>query len=119
MREEPGASSPRNSRLPDSKVVVLEQGPYLREGDFQHDELKFKDVFDPPPAIGREVLTNDHSLQPNTYRKKATDKAEVKPFTQYGKCVGGGTVQFTGNYWRFHEVDFHERSFWGRWPERS
>jgi choline dehydrogenase-like flavoprotein len=95
------------------QVVVLEQGPYLREDDFRHDELKFKDVFDPPPAIGREVLTNDHSLQPNTYRKKATDKAEVTPFTQYGKCVGGGTVQFTGNYWRFHEVDFHERSVWG------
>src|SRR5438309_3991237 len=95
------------------QVVVLEQGPYLHEGDFRHDELKFKDVFDPPPAIGKEILTNDHSLQPNTYRKKASEKAVTTPFAQYGRCVGGGTVQFTGNYWRFHEIDFMERSRWG------
>src|SRR5438105_3803198 len=94
------------------QVVVLEQGPYLHEGDFIHDELKFKDVFD-PPFIGQEVLTNDHSLQPNTFRKTAPDKAVLTSFAQYGRCVGGGTVHFTGNYWRFHEVDFAERSRWG------
>jgi choline dehydrogenase-like flavoprotein len=94
------------------QVVVLEQGPYLREGDFIHDELKFKDVFD-PPFIGQEVLTNDHTLQPNTFRKTAGDKAVLTSFAQYGRCVGGGTVHFTGNYWRFHEVDFLERSHWG------
>src|SRR5579864_1841760 len=95
------------------QVVVLEQGPYLHEDNFDHDELKFKDVFDPPPSIGKEVLTNDHSLQPNTYRKSAGESASPMPFAQYGRCVGGGTVQFTGNYWRFHEVDFQERSRWG------
>ncbi|PYX14772.1 MAG: gluconate 5-dehydrogenase [Acidobacteria bacterium] len=94
------------------QVVVLEQGPYLHEGDFIHDELKFKDVFD-PPFIGQEVLTNDHTLQPNTFRKTAPDKAVLTSFAQYGRCVGGGTVHFTGNYWRFHEVDFLERSRWG------
>ena len=91
------------------EVVVLEQGPYFHESDFSHDELKFKDIFD-PPAIGREVITNDHSLQPNTFRKTADQKAKVTAFAQYGRCVGGGTVQFTGNYWRFHEIDFHEAS---------
>ena len=35
------------------------------------------------------------------------------PSVQYGKCVGGGTVHFTANYWRFHEIDFVERSRWG------
>ena len=94
------------------QVVVLEQGPYLHEGDFIHDELKFKDVFD-PPFIGQEVLTNDHTLQPNTFRKTARDKAVLASFAQYGRCVGGGTVHFTGNYWRLHEVDFLERSRWG------
>src|SRR5579872_4928192 len=94
------------------QVVLLEQGPYFRERDFEHDELKFKDVFD-PPFIGQEVLTNDHSLQPNTFRKTEGEKAVLTAFAQYGKCVGGGTVQFTGNYWRFHEVDFVERSRWG------
>src|SRR5690606_34060797 len=28
----------------------------------------------------------------------------------FARCVGGSTVLFTGNYWRFHEVDFNERS---------
>src|SRR5437870_1003578 len=94
------------------QVVVVEQGPYFHEEDFTHDELKFKDIFD-SPFIGREVLTNDHALQPNTFRKTESEKAALAAFVQYGQCVGGGTVQFTGNYWRFHEVDFAERSRWG------
>lgn len=97
------------------QVVLLEQGPYLHEGDFEHDELKFKDIFD-PPGIGREVLTRDHALQPDTFRKTEKEKAVVAPFAEYGRCIGGGTVHFTGNYWRFHEIDFHERSKWGELP---
>jgi choline dehydrogenase-like flavoprotein len=27
--------------------------------------------------------------------------------------VGGGTGHFTAKYWRFHEIDFHEREVWG------
>jgi len=49
-------------------VVVLDQGPYLHEDDFVHDELKTKDVYN-PPYIGQEVLTNDHALQPNTFAR--------------------------------------------------
>jgi len=30
------------------QVVILEQGPYLHERDFEHDELKFKHIFEPP-----------------------------------------------------------------------
>ena len=94
------------------QVVVLEQGPYLHEADFDHDELKYKDIYE-PPGIGQEVLTNDHSLQPNTFRKSENEKAVLATFAQYGRCIGGGTVHFTGNYWRFHEIDFIERSRWG------
>lgn len=94
------------------EVVVLEQGPYLREKDFQHDELKFKDIFD-PPYLGQETLTNNHTRQPNTFRKTEKEKAVPKPVVGYGRCVGGGTVHFTANYWRFHEIDFIERSRWG------
>lgn len=97
------------------QVVALEQGPYLHEGDFEHDELKFKHIF-APPAIGRDVLTRDHVLQPDTFRKTEKEKAVVVPFAEYGRCVGGGTVHFTGNYWRFHEIDFNERSKWGELP---
>jgi choline dehydrogenase-like flavoprotein len=95
------------------QVVILEQGPYLHENDFEHDELKFKDIWEPPGNIGQEILTNDHTLQPNTFRKTAEEKALPATFVQYGRCIGGGTVHFTGNYWRFHEIDFQERSKWG------
>ncbi len=82
-------------------VVVLEQGPYLTEGDFRHDEV----------AVNWDAaLTNDYRLQPNTYRKTAADKARQQPAVWYGRSVGGGSVHFTGNYWRFHEIDFIEKS---------
>jgi choline dehydrogenase-like flavoprotein len=110
-----GAIVAKELSLAGLQVVLLEQGPYLHERDFEHDELKFKDIFD-PPGIGREVLTRDHALQPDTFRKTEKEKAVVVPFAEYGRCVGGGTVHFTGNYWRFHEVDFHERSKWGELP---
>jgi choline dehydrogenase-like flavoprotein len=94
------------------QVVVLEQGPYLREEDFVHDELKHKDYFN-PPSIGQEILTNNHALQPNTLRRRESEQARLADAVVYGRCVGGGTVHFTGNYWRFHEIDFIERSHWG------
>jgi choline dehydrogenase-like flavoprotein len=89
------------------KIVVLEQGPYHRPADFQHDE------FD----VGfRESLTNDHRRQPNTFRKTEAEKAVVQPVVEYGQMVGGGSVHFTGNYWRFQELDFDERSRFGEIP---
>ena len=83
------------------RVVVLEQGPYLHETDFKHDELA---------SFQRHQLTNDFTQQPQTFRKSAADKAERRDYLAYGRMVGGGSVHFTANYWRFHEVDFEERS---------
>lgn len=83
------------------RVVVLEQGPYLKEQDFAHDELK---------NLYQNALTNDHKQQPNTFRSKESQRARLQPAVGYGRVVGGGTVHFTGNYWRFHEIDFVERS---------
>ena len=57
-------------------------------------------------------MTNNHKRQPNTFRKSASDKAVVQPAVGYGRQVGGGTVHFTANYWRFHEVDFEEQTRW-------
>lgn len=82
-------------------IVVLEQGPYLKEKDFTHDELKY---------MFQSALTNDWKRQPNTFRKTPKDKTIVRPSIIYGKQVGGGTPHFTANYWRFHEIDFIERS---------
>ncbi len=86
------------------KVVVLEQGPYLREKDFDHDEFKI---------AYRAGLINDHRKQPNTFRRTEAEKAKPQPAVEYGQMVGGGSVHFTANYWRFHESDFKELSLWG------
>src|SRR5258705_12395293 len=86
------------------EVVVLEQGPRLEDRDFKHDELKIRNT----PA-----LVNDHALQPNTFRKTAQEKAQLAQTISYGRCVGGGTVHYTGSQWRLHEIDFVERSRWG------
>jgi choline dehydrogenase-like flavoprotein len=88
-------------------VVVLEQGPYAREKDFSHDEIRF----------GYEGgFTNNTRLQPVMYRKDEAAPAIAKKAIMYGRQVGGGSVHFTANYWRFHESDFHERSLFGDVP---
>ncbi|HEY2548365.1 MAG TPA: GMC family oxidoreductase [Candidatus Acidoferrum sp.] len=83
------------------RVVVLEQGPYLTEKDFVHDEIK---------VLNQDLLTNHPSLQPNTFRKTPNDKAKQQRAIAYGRLVGGTSTHFTANFWRFHEIDFHERS---------
>ncbi len=83
------------------QVVVLEQGPYLKEKDFDHDEIK---------NFWQHALVNDWSKQPTTFRKTPNAKAKVQPAIIYGRMVGGGNVHFTANFWRFHEIDFVERS---------
>src|SRR5271157_661477 len=83
------------------KVVVLEQGRFIPASDFGHDEI----------AQSQEhALTNNFQRQPQTFRKTPRDKAEKQFSAIYGCCVGGGTVHFTANFWRFHEIDFVERS---------
>jgi choline dehydrogenase-like flavoprotein len=86
------------------RVVVLEQGPYLRETDYSHDEIKY---------TIQPGLTNDPKVQPVTFRKSEADPAKPMKAIEYGRQVGGGSVHFTANYWRFHESDFHERSLFG------
>lgn len=86
------------------RVVVLEQGPYLNERDYKHDEIGY---------IYQPGLTNDPKIQPITYRKNESEKARPIKAIQYGRQVGGGSVHFTANYWRFHESDFEERSLFG------
>ncbi len=83
------------------RVVVLEQGPYLTEKDFVHDEIK---------VLNQDLLTNHPDLQPNTFRKTPDEKAKRQRAVAYGRLVGGTSTHFTANFWRFHEIDFHERS---------
>src|SRR5579859_5409537 len=89
------------------RVVVLEQGPYLTESDFVHDEEK---------VIGEDLLTNKPKLQPTSFRKTPNEKAKPQRALVYGRLVGGTSVHFTANFWRFHEIDFIERSKVGAVP---
>jgi len=83
------------------RVVVLEQGPYLTEEDFTHNEIK---------VLNEDLLTNHPKLQPNTFRKTPADTAKQQRALVYGRLVGGTSVHFTANFWRLHEIDFVERS---------
>jgi choline dehydrogenase-like flavoprotein len=91
-------------------VVVLEQGPRLQPGALDHDELKYW-------FLGG--ITNDIVHSPQTFRREATQTAVrrgVRPPLWYGRAVGGGTLHYTANYWRFHEIDFIERTALGAIP---
>ncbi len=88
-------------------VVVLEQGPRLAPSDFKHDELSYWFA---------NGLTNDPVRNPQTFRKDPSAKALPVvdyPSLMYARMVGGSSVHFTANFWRFHEIDFHERSVLG------
>ena len=92
------------------RVVVLEQGPYFTQADFHHDEV---DVF-----LNYKLAVNQ-ATKPVTYRKTPDEKATARPYLVYGVAVGGGTVHFTANYWRFRPIDFRERSTHGEIPGTS
>jgi choline dehydrogenase-like flavoprotein len=89
------------------RVVVLEQGPYLTESDFTHNEVK---------VFAEDLLTNHPKLQPSSFRKTPDEKAKPQRVVAYGRLVGGTSVHFTANFWRFHEIDFVERSKVGPVP---
>jgi choline dehydrogenase-like flavoprotein len=88
-------------------VVALEQGPWLDRKQFTHDEYRVQ---------AQSLLTNNTQKQPMTFRKTPADKPVKQPALLYGRMVGGGTVHFTANYWRFHEIDFIEASKKGTIP---
>ena len=89
------------------EVLVLEQGPRFTAADFKHDELDH---------WFNNALLNSPETSPQTFRRSAADTAErVRNFPSlwYARMVGGSSNHFTANYWRFHEVDFSERSLLG------
>ena len=91
-------------------VVVLEQGPHRRAADFTHDELG---VF---LSGGLELPRADF---PQTFREREDEEAQSVPTpfgAYYAAGVGGSSVHFTANFWRFRELDFRERSLLGPIP---
>ena len=90
-------------------VVVLEQGKYRKAADFiKHDEL---DVL-----FHNELLKHPGWNDPQTFRRFETETAvqpQDVPPAFYARGVGGSSVHFSANYWRFHQSDFMERSLLG------
>jgi len=94
-------------------VLVLEQGPRFTAADFKHDEFAY---------WFNNGLMNSPDDSPQTFRNSAQVEAErVRDFPSlwYARMVGGSSNHFTANFWRFHEVDFRERSLLGAIPGTS
>jgi choline dehydrogenase-like flavoprotein len=88
-------------------VIVFEQGPRLTAADFEHDEFKY---------FYLSGITNNPATSPQTFRDDPAATAQRPPRGNsliYARMVGGSSNHFTANYWRFHEIDFHERSLRG------
>ena len=88
-------------------VVLFEQGPRLTPADFEHDEFKYW-------FLGG--ITNDPAKNPQSFRSDVASKAApltLRPALWYARTVGGSSLHYTANYWRFHELDFNERSVLG------
>jgi len=88
-------------------VVVFEQGPYRKAEDFTHDEYSV--------LINSELMGGGPMASGQTFRHDETEEATVSeaPTLEYAQTVGGSSVHFSANFWRFREVDFKERSLLG------
>jgi len=87
-------------------VVVLERGPRLSAAQFEHDEYKY--------------FFQNHigSKTPVTWRQRPSEVAKLRdPFALWSaSLVGGSSVHFTANFWRFRPIDFVEQSALGDIP---
>ena len=84
-------------------VVVLEAGPWQQPSQFTHDEL----------AMERENAMLNLAFEPiQTIRGSEAEPARRNAgrALAYRRGVGGSSVHFAANYWRFRPIDFKERS---------
>ena len=90
-------------------TVVLEQGPYRRVSDFTHDELSV--------VIRSELHGGGNDVHGQTFRHHEHEVAGPTPDgrtpIRYARGVGGSSVHFSGNYWRFRPIDFKEHGVVG------
>ena len=93
-----------------NSVVIMEQGPRMAPEEFEHDELKYRNL---------SGITNSPNTNPQTFRNDASQKAERvmgRNALTYARVVGGSSAHFNANFWRLHEIDFIERSRLGGIP---
>lgn len=97
----------RELALAGYSVVLFERGPRFTPTMFQHDELRY--------WLLQGIMNNGRD-SPQSFRKDPSEVAKPtgdQPALWYAQMVGGSSTHFTGNYWRFHEIDFNERSVLG------
>lgn len=90
------------------QVVVLEQGKWRSEEDFTHDE--FDVLFHGGLAGGADQDGTQ------TFRQTDKEEAEARDGFQpawYARTVGGSSVHFSANFWRFRPLDFKEKTLLG------
>jgi choline dehydrogenase-like flavoprotein len=88
-------------------VVVFEQGPYRKAADFTHDEYSV--------LVNAELMGGGPDVSGQTFRTDESEEATTAEFgpLEYAQTVGGSSVHFSANFWRFRESDFKERSMLG------
>ncbi len=89
-------------------VVLFEQGKYRKASDFTHDELA--------TVFRHELEAGGVASTRQTFRFREDETATMptdRMAAAYAQTVGGTSVHFTGNFWRFREIDFAERSLLG------
>lgn len=96
-----GGSVARELTAKGFDVLVLEQGRHVPPSDMEHDEIG---------AFINNRWGNTPEQSPQTYRRTPDAKAEQRHYLQYARVVGGTTLHFTGNFWRFRPIDFNEFS---------
>jgi len=89
------------------KTVVLEQGKYRTQADFEHDEI---DAFFNGKYVGGGSEVDNQTFRDDENKEAVT--ATSSP-AYYAHTVGGSTVQYSANFLRMREIDFHERSVLG------
>tara|TARA_B110000438_G_scaffold226675_1_gene220957 strand:- start:1805 stop:3481 length:1677 start_codon:yes stop_codon:yes gene_type:complete len=87
-------------------VVVLEQGPHLQASDFKHDEWGYEH--------NNDLVWSTRRGNRQTFRRSENEEAELQESVLgYAHNVGGSSVHFSGNFWRFRPIDFMEASVRG------
>ena len=89
-------------------VVVFEQGPYRKAADFRHDEVAVLYEYE---LMGGGVGKSGQTFRDDPHKKAVSPHG--RPPVRYAQTVGGSSVHFTANFWRFRESDFKERSLLG------
>jgi choline dehydrogenase-like flavoprotein len=82
-------------------VVLMEQGKQHTRAEFHHDE------FD---VVFNNKYVNVPPAHIQTHRRTPDAKAERRPYLQYASAVGGSSMHYAANYWRFRPGDFNEFS---------